>query len=207
MHRSKHGALTVGICLSLPGVFLQLSCAVCVALLFLTSGCDGARRDTEESSAETITVLSPTEERVLGPVWDDTPKFLMFLPLVNYERGSYCGEPTPALAERWEHSLDYRIWTVWLREDLRWHDGVPVTADDIKFTVDLLNHPDVLALRQHDVPRIGPRPAQQIIERVVRCRHGIVIKLSGTVAAYGRGKALWRTIMRKYQGIIQASKS
>jgi peptide/nickel transport system substrate-binding protein len=80
----------------------------------------------------------------MGPVWDDTPKFLIFLPLVNYEQGSHCGEPTPALAERWEHSPDYRIWTVWLREDVRWHDGVPVTSGDIKFTVDLLNHPDVL---------------------------------------------------------------
>ena len=114
------------------------------ALALLTAGCEGARRDREAAPTEAITILVPAEERVLGPAWDDTPKFLMFLPLVNYERGSYCGEPTPALAERWEHSPDYRTWTVWLRENVRWHDGVPVTADDIKFTVDLLKHPDVL---------------------------------------------------------------
>ena len=118
--------------------------AACAALTVVPIGCEGARRKGAVPSAETITVLVPAEERVLGPVWDDTPKFLMFLPLVNYEQGSYCGEPTPALAERWEHSPDYRIWTVWLRPDVRWHDGVPVTAGDIKFTVDLLNHPDVL---------------------------------------------------------------
>lgn len=116
----------------------------CAALALLTAGCDGASREGEASSTEAITILVPAEERVLGPVWDDTPKFLMFLPLVNYERGSYCDEPTPALAERWEHSPDYRTWTVWLQPDVRWHDGVPVTAGDIKFTVDLLNHPDVL---------------------------------------------------------------
>ena len=114
----------------------------CAALALLTAGCD--RRPAAEPSAEAITILYPAEERVLGPVWDDTPKVLMFLPLVNYELGSFCGEPTPALAERWEHSPDYRVWTVWLRENVSWHDGVPVTADDIKFTVDLLNHPDVL---------------------------------------------------------------
>ena len=114
------------------------------ALTLLTVGCEGARRDRGASPTEAITILVSAEERVLGPVWDDTPKFLIFLPLVNYERGSYCGEPTPALAERWEHSPDYRTWTVWLRDNVRWHDGVLVTAYDIKFTVDLLNHPDVL---------------------------------------------------------------
>ena len=114
----------------------------CAALVLISAGCE--RRAAAGPSAETITILYPAEERVLGPVWDDSPKFLMFLPLVNYERGSSCGELTPALAERWEHSPDYRVWTVWLRDNVRWHDGVPVTADDIKFTVDLLNHPDVL---------------------------------------------------------------
>lgn len=120
------------------------ACAAVALLTILTMGCDGAGREDPGPSAKTITVLVAAEERVLGPVWDDTPKFLMFLPLVNYEQGSYCDEPTPALAERWEHSPDYRIWTMVLRPGVRWHDGVPVTAADIKFTIDLFNHPDVL---------------------------------------------------------------
>jgi peptide/nickel transport system substrate-binding protein len=33
---------------------------------------------------------------------------------------------------------------VQLREGVRWHDGVPVTADDVQFSVDLYSHPDVL---------------------------------------------------------------
>jgi peptide/nickel transport system substrate-binding protein len=100
--------------------------------------------DSADDKTSSITILYPAEERLLGPVWDDTPKFLMFLPLVNYEQDAACGELTPALAERWEHSEDYRVWTLWLREDVSWHDGVPVTARDIKFTIDLLKHPDVL---------------------------------------------------------------
>jgi len=39
---------------------------------------------------------------------------------------------------------DFRIWSVRLREGIRWHDGVPVTAHDVKFTLDLLQHPDTL---------------------------------------------------------------
>ncbi|MFQ5671298.1 MAG: ABC transporter substrate-binding protein [Acidobacteriota bacterium] len=137
--------------------------AACVALALLTIGCEGARQEGGESSPAAITVLDPAEERVLGPVWDDTPKFLMFLPLVNFERGSSCGEPTPALAERWEHSPDYRVWTVWLRGDVLWHDGVPVTAGDIKFTVDLLKHPDVLNYNAFGVDSV-----EVLDERTVR---------------------------------------
>ena len=68
-------------------------------------------------------------------------KFLVFLPLVALdERGELEGR----LARRWEHSPDYRSWTIHLRTDVRWHDGVPVTAHDVKFTHDLFAHPDVL---------------------------------------------------------------
>ncbi len=48
------------------------------------------------------------------------------------------------LAKSWEHSPDYSTWTYHLRTDVRWHDGVPVTAHDVKFTMDLLSHPKVL---------------------------------------------------------------
>jgi peptide/nickel transport system substrate-binding protein len=48
------------------------------------------------------------------------------------------------LAERWEHSADFRTWTIRLRDNIRWHDGRTVTAHDMKFTLDLLQHPDVL---------------------------------------------------------------
>jgi len=64
----------------------------------------------------------------------------MFLPLVYKDSR---GEWEPALAERWEHSDDYKEWTFFLRKDVKWHDGKPTTAHDVKFTFDLLKSPDV----------------------------------------------------------------
>jgi peptide/nickel transport system substrate-binding protein len=91
-----------------------------------------------------VTVLAEGDGRILGPAWDDTPKFLVFQSLTRYEE-YYGGAPAlPGLAVSWEASEDYREWTVTLHEDLRWHDGAPVTAYDVEFTVDLWNHPDVL---------------------------------------------------------------
>jgi peptide/nickel transport system substrate-binding protein len=68
-------------------------------------------------------------------------KFLLFLPLLTEDES---GSPLGALASRWEHSSDYTEWIYHLRTDVHWHDGVPVTANDVKFTLDLLTHPDVV---------------------------------------------------------------
>ncbi len=39
-------------------------------------------------------------------------------------------------------SADGLTWTVKLRDDVKWHDGTPVTADDVKFTFDLALSPN-----------------------------------------------------------------
>lgn len=65
----------------------------------------------------------------------------------------------PDLAESWEVADGGRTWTFTLRADVRWHDGVPVTADDVLFTVLSLQHPD------YDGPVGGPW-RDVIVERV-----------------------------------------
>jgi len=50
------------------------------------------------------------------------------------------GKPIGMLAKNWEHSEDYREWTFYLYDNIKWHDGTPVTAHDIKFTLDLRSH-------------------------------------------------------------------
>jgi peptide/nickel transport system substrate-binding protein len=63
---------------------------------------------------------------------------LLFLPLVDERDGVQRG-----VARAWEHSPDGRAWTLRLRTDVRWEDGTPVTAGDVKFTLDVLQHPAV----------------------------------------------------------------
>lgn len=47
------------------------------------------------------------------------------------------------LAESWEISEDARTFTFTLYEGLEWNDGTPLTAEDVKFTFDLLANPEV----------------------------------------------------------------
>ena len=44
--------------------------------------------------------------------------------------------PEPWLAESATPSDDRRVWTVTLRSGLTWHDGRPLTAEDVRFTFD-----------------------------------------------------------------------
>lgn len=48
----------------------------------------------------------------------------------------------PALAESWEISKDKKTFTFKLREGLVWHDGKPVTPEDVKFSFDGIFSPD-----------------------------------------------------------------
>jgi peptide/nickel transport system substrate-binding protein len=50
-------------------------------------------------------------------------------------------ELLPAVAERWEVSEDHLTYTFYLRKDMKFSDGEPLTAADVKFTYDKLMDP------------------------------------------------------------------
>lgn len=60
---------------------------------------------------------------------------LIFDPLIWVD-GS--GEFIPWLAREWEQSADGLTWTFTLRDGIQWHDGEPLTAQDVAFTFDYL---------------------------------------------------------------------
>ena len=103
-------------------------------------GC-GRDRQSPADDRATYTVLSFYSDWTPRLARDGSGRFLLFLELATPDED---GVLQGRLARSWEHTSDYRDWTIHLRTDVRWHDGVPVTARDIKFTVDLWNHPDVL---------------------------------------------------------------
>jgi peptide/nickel transport system substrate-binding protein len=52
------------------------------------------------------------------------------------------GTLVPDLAARWTIGEDGREWTFELRPDAHWHDGEPVTAEDVAFTIRTLQDPE-----------------------------------------------------------------
>ncbi|MEE8550000.1 MAG: ABC transporter substrate-binding protein [Gemmatimonadota bacterium] len=66
---------------------------------------------------------------------------MLFTPLIQYDDSF---EPQPYLAADWE--LEPGGVTFHLNRDVRWHDGQPVTADDVKFTFDLAKTPETASV-------------------------------------------------------------
>jgi len=104
-----------------------------VALTVLQGGCDRPEGELSQR-ATTLTVFHRGNEREVFAPLRYSAQFLIFASLVKYDKQ---GDIGPALARGWEHSSDYREWTFHLRTDVRWHDGVPFTARDVRFTKDL----------------------------------------------------------------------
>ena len=66
--------------------------------------------------------------------------------------------PVPALARSWEIENDGALYRFHLRRDVRWHDGKPFTAADVKFTF------DELLLKFHSRTRASLAPALERID-------------------------------------------
>ena len=77
-------------------------------------------------------------------------------------------DPEPWLAESATPSDSNRTWTVKLRPNLTWHDGRPLTAEDVKFTFDYFA--DAPPGRwTHHVSDVPPYESSEVVdERTVR---------------------------------------
>lgn len=61
---------------------------------------------------------------------------LLFNSLIRYNSRTL--NPEGDLAERWDFSADGKELTFKLRSGVKWHDGQPFTAEDVKFTFDTM---------------------------------------------------------------------
>lgn len=138
-----------------------------------------------------VVVLMDGEPDELNPLtYESSPAFqairLMFRGLAR--RDSTLGGYQPDLARSWELRAD-SVLVLRLRDDARWHDGTPVTAEDVVFTIDRQGDPRTASPRQGDVAavrsataadsftvevelsRIGPYAINALLEVVPVPRH------------------------------------
>lgn len=63
-------------------------------------------------------------------------------------------QPQPYFASQWGWDSTRTVLTFALRRDLKWHDGIPTTAEDVKFTFESLNNKSLGAPRAGDVAAV-----------------------------------------------------
>ena len=69
-----------------------------------------------------------------APIWDSLVGF-------DLEKGGI----GPGVAERWTRADDGKSWTFYLRKGLKFHNGDPVTAHDVKFSLERIMTPESIS--------------------------------------------------------------
>ncbi|MFV2198565.1 ABC transporter substrate-binding protein [Nocardiopsis sp. LOL_012] len=116
------------------GTALPAAACVTVSALLLTAcGAPGSSSGGGEEGASPITMGTTVSEDAINPLNKQyaTFQFNAFDALVRQMRGDE--EPQPRLATEWEQASD-TLWRFTLREDATFHDGTPVTAEDVVFS-------------------------------------------------------------------------
>lgn len=75
------------------------------------------------------------------------------------------------LAESWTYAKDGKTLTIKLRKGVKWHDGKPFTAADVKFTLELVKNPamaSVFSARLNDVSAIKAPDAHTVVIELVQ---------------------------------------
>lgn len=88
---------------------------------------------------ETLNPLRNREETV------DLALKLIFQPLIAFDQN---GKPVPAVAESWTFSPDGTTLSLTLHQNIQWHDGTNLTADDVIFSLDTIRNAPVDAVYQ-----------------------------------------------------------
>ncbi len=114
-----------------------------VGAMLVTSGCSkktDKKTTSNEKTPTSITFVAGGEPMNFNPLYANdrvsmTVMNAIFNPLYVINED---GEKEFYLAESIKTSDDFLTYTVKLKDNLKWHDGKPLTADDIVFTIDTI---------------------------------------------------------------------
>lgn len=131
----------------LCGLFVLLLVASVLGLLGKINGLFLVERPAFGGSLTEGIVGAP---RFVNPLLSlsDADRDLTALIYSGLLKATAVGTLVPDLAERYELSADGLAYTFYLRDDARFHDNMPVTADDVVFTIQKAQDPGLKSPRR-----------------------------------------------------------
>lgn len=106
-----------------------------------THGNANQETGTEQSSGTTTLVYGSGDYTRINPAMDEHGEIniLLFNGLTAHNGDN---EVIPSLAKSWEFDEETNTYTFHLEEGVKWHDGEPFTANDVKFTIEAIMDPE-----------------------------------------------------------------
>ena len=140
-----------------------LLCMIAV-LAALAGGCGEERQAVTGGNS---LVYATHDYDTINPLMDEYSELseLLFDGLV---RRDGTGAIVPGLAASWDYDAETYTYVFHLREGARWHDGKPVRAADVKFTIEAVQNPLVDAINASNFEEV--LEITELDDRTVRIR-------------------------------------
>lgn len=116
---------------------LFVSLAVCAAMVAGASQAMAEDKELVIGIAKEPAKLNPV---LIPGVFGEAVAGNVFDTLVSFKESA--STPAPALAESWEITEDGKLYTFNLRKGVTFHNGMPFTAADVKYTIEAIMNPD-----------------------------------------------------------------
>ncbi len=115
-----------------------------LAMLLALAACGGAPApapDSDSAAQPATLVYGSADYTRINPAMDEHGEInvLLFNGLTAHDGDN---QIVAGLAETWEYDEGTYTYTFRLRPDVRWHDGEPFTAEDVKFTIEAIMDPE-----------------------------------------------------------------
>lgn len=119
-----------------------------VMMLYFLTGMLGVSVSTAAPQGQLVIALPDFGNQVPVP-WQEFAfgKSYMRLIYTALVGTTDAGELSPdsGAAKKWEMTPDGRTWTFWLRDTITFHNGDPLTAEDVKFSLEKMMAPEAVA--------------------------------------------------------------
>ena len=128
-------------------LMLMLSAVLAVGMCLAFAGCGDSGSEGEDAKAGDAAAEGNTLVYGSGDYTAINPalfehgeiNLLLFAGLTSHGEND---EVIPGLAEEWEFDEETNTYHFTLRDGLTFHDGEPLTAEDVKFTIEAIQNPD-----------------------------------------------------------------
>ena len=118
---------------------LTAGCAAVMAAAFVVSA-GFSKTAFADGADKTTLVYGSTDYTRINPAMDEHCEInvLLFDGLTDHDGDN---QIIPRLAKSWEYDEENLTYTFHLEEGVKWHDGEPFTAEDVKFTFEAIMDP------------------------------------------------------------------
>src|SRR5436190_10727253 len=137
--------------------------AIALLVLVLPASCLAAEGEMRYGMHVTLPAkwLDPGETEAFN-----TPYMIMYAVHDALVKPMPAGMTTPSLAESWQEAKDHLSYTFTLRKNAKFHDGSPVTPEDVKFSFERYKGTSATLLKEKmkEVQVVGPSQVRFVLK-------------------------------------------